>query len=449
MSAIDGNPGKATIFALSSAPGRAAVAVVRISGSRASDIVAAMTGKPIAHRTAAPRVIRHPGNGQVLDHAVVLFFAGPRSETGEDIAEFQLHGSRAVVTAVLEALGTIKGCRLALPGEFARRAFDNGKIDLTTAEGLADLIDAETEEQRTQALAQASGALNRLYTGWRSDLIQAQALVEAAIDFADEGDVGDRAFGQARTIVSGLEAQVRTHLALANRGEILRSGYRVVLAGPPNAGKSTLLNALAQREAAIVSEEPGTTRDVIEVRLNLEGLAVIVSDTAGIREAQGAIEREGIRRTLEHASRADLVLWLTEAGSELPPPPASLGHPDVEIIPVSTKIDLGQGSGSGTDRVEIASRTGHGLGELTALIVERTRAKIGQGAGVAPTQARHQTHLAATLGHLVTFLKQPEDQVELRAEDLRLAANELGRLTGRIDPEDVLGEIFGRFCIGK
>ena len=449
MIAATAHPATATIFALSSAPGRAAVAVIRVSGALASDVVVAMTGKSIAHREAAPRVIRHPSNRQILDYAVVLFFAGPRSETGEDIAEFQLHGSRAVVVAVLDALGTINGCRLALPGEFARRAFDNGKIDLTTAEGIADLIDAETEHQRTQALVQASGALNRLYSGWRADLIRAQGLVEAAIDFADEGDVSDGAFEQALVIAIELEGHVRAHLALANRGEILRNGYRVVLTGPPNAGKSTLLNTLARREAAIVSEEPGTTRDVIEVRLDLGGLAVIVSDTAGIREAQGAIEREGIRRTVDQAARADLVLWLTEAGGEMPPPPPQIGGDGVEVVHVATKIDLIQADGQGCDRVKIASQTGCGLGELTDLIVARARARIGTEPAVAPTQARHRTHLEATLMHLTTFRESPKDEVELRAEDLRQAANELGRLTGRIDPEDVLAEIFGRFCIGK
>jgi tRNA modification GTPase len=436
-----------TIFALSSAPGRAAVAVVRISGPQAADVLSSMVGGNITHRAARLRIIRHPASGIILDRALVLFFQAPATETGEDIAEFQLHGSRAVVAAVLAALGTISGCRLALPGEFARRAFDNGKIDLTAAEGLADLIDAETEESRIQALAQASGVLEKLYSGWRQELIAAQALVEAAIDFSDEGDVGDQAFNQARARATSLAARLESHLAAANRGEILRSGFRVVLAGPPNAGKSSLLNALAKRDAAIVSAEPGTTRDVIEVRLDLEGIPVLVSDTAGIREATGDVEREGIRRTLERAGQADLVLWLQDATH--PPPTIDPDFGDTATIPVATKIDLLSGAMVATNPLAISVRTGAGIDALIAVIVKRARQVIAAGDTVAPTQARHWAHLEAARRHLETFLEGAEIDLELRAEDVRLAANELGRLTGRIDPEDVLGEIFGRFCIGK
>lgn len=441
-----------TIFALSSAAGRSAVAVVRMSGPQAAAVVRSMTGRDLAHCTAALRTIRHPVSHAILDRAVVLFFKGPASETGEDIAELQLHGSRAVVAAVLAALGTIPGCRMALPGEFARRAFDNGKIDLTTAEGLADLIDAETEQQRIQALAQASGEHHRLYAGWRRELIQAQALVEAAIDFADEGDVSLHAVGEAMGAALALTEALGRHLAGANRGEIRRTGFKVVLAGAPNAGKSSLLNALSRRDAAIVSDEPGTTRDVIEVRLDLDGIAVLISDTAGIREATGGVEREGVRRSLERVRAADLVLWLRDAtaheGAEAVPA-AFMPSLDTATIHIATKMDLLPAGVLGPRGLAISTVTGQGLDALTSEIIRHAKQYLGDDTALAPTQSRHRAHLQAALEHLAAFAAGSSDHLELRAEDLRLAANELGRLTGRIDPEEVLGEIFGRFCIGK
>ncbi len=300
-----------TIFALSSGQGKAGVAVIRVSGPAARDALARMAPPDVLDRRAGLRRIVHPVTGTVLDHALVLYFARPRSETGEDVAEFQVHGGRAVVRAVLEALALVPGCRLAEPGEFARRAFANGKLDLVEIEALADLVDAETEAQRRLAL-RSGGALSTLYEGWRTQLIEVAALTEAAIDFADEGDVGTRSIVVARERARPLLSAIRAHLDDGHRGEILRDGFRVAILGAPNAGKSSLLNALARREAAIVSEEAGTTRDVIEVRLDLGGLPVIVSDTAGLREAGGAIEREGVRRSLKAAEDAQLVLWLTE-----------------------------------------------------------------------------------------------------------------------------------------
>lgn len=301
-----------TIFALSSAPGRAGVAVIRVSGPSVGYVLNRMVAPRPKPRSAVYRTIQHPRTGEALDRAVVLWFAAPKSETGEDVAEFQVHGSRAVVAAVLSALGEIDGCRLAEPGEFARRAFENGKLDLAEIEGLADLIEAETDAQRRQALAQAGGSLSKLYESWRSRLIEIAALTEAAIDFSDEGDVSASAFAEARNRAVISKDEIAAHLNDGHRGEILRDGFRVALLGPPNAGKSSLLNALARRDAAIVSAEAGTTRDVIEVRLDLGGLPVIVSDTAGIREASSEIEREGIRRSLAAARDADLVIWLAE-----------------------------------------------------------------------------------------------------------------------------------------
>ena len=462
-----------TIFALSSAHGRAGVAVIRVSGPAARSVADRMAAPCPPPRKAGLRLVRHPETGQILDQALVLYFPSPASETGEDIVELQGHGGNAVVRAILEALATLPGLRMAEPGEFARRAFGNGKMDLTQVEGLADLIDAETEAQRRQAVAQAGGILERLYSGWRADTLQAMALVEAAIDFSDEADVSDRAVADAHDRVFKLSAAIAAHLDDDHRGEILRDGFKVVLAGPPNAGKSSLLNALARREAAIVSHEPGTTRDVIDVRLDLGGIPVIVSDTAGVRETAEAVEQEGIRRTLGRARAADLVLWLSDATQAVCAPPAELladlntelhAH-GARLLTVATKVDLlsagmkpaGSESRQGFGDLAISVTTGAGLSEL----IDRVRAEAANRTGgsefPALTQARHRGHLDACLAALTAFLSAPQtepvatagDGIELRAELLRQAASALGRLTGRIDAEQVLGEIFGRFCIGK
>src|SRR5688572_16981171 len=321
-----------TIFALSSGHGRAGVAVIRISGPAAGVVLDHMAAPRPKPRFAAYRRVCAPRTGEVLDDGLALWFAGPRSETGEDMAELQVHGGRAVVAAVLEAIGAIAGCRPAEPGEFARRAFENGKLDLTGAEGLADLIDAETAAQRRQALRQVEGALAKLYAGWRQRLIEATALLEAAIDFSDEADVVSDAVGRAREEVEALQGEIGRHLDDGNRGGLVRDGFKVVLAGPPNVGKSSLLNALARRDVAIVSAEAGTTRDVIEVKLDLEGLPVVVSDTAGIRDSVGAVEREGIRRALARAQAADLVLWLVDAMVLDAPGPQVLLRPDRVLV---------------------------------------------------------------------------------------------------------------------
>lgn len=423
-----------------------------MSGPQALPALNAIAGRTPVPRETVLRILRDPSTKQPIDQALVIYFKAPATETGEDIVEFQTHGSRAVIAAMYEALGTISDCRIAEPGEFARRAFHNGKMDLTAIEGLADLIDAETEGQRAQALTQASGALDKLYNGWRLEIIQAQALVEAAIDFADEGDVAANAVAQARAIAIGLAANIDTHLANAHRGEILRSGFKVVLAGPPNAGKSSLLNALAKRDAAIVSEEPGTTRDIIEVRLDLDGIPVIVSDTAGIRQTQGPIEREGIRRTIERARAADIVLWLNDPTMRplTALPEWATGSQALETVVIDTKQDLLQPTPSNPTRLAISVVTGQGIDELIGLIVARAKSVVQRDTGTTvPTQARHREHLERCRRHLHTFETGPQADLELRAEDLRLAATELGRLTGRIEPEEVLGAIFGRFCIGK
>jgi len=436
---------------LSSGPGRAGVAVVRVSGAGAAQAIERLAGRLPEPRHAAFRRLRDAA-GEVIDEALVLWFPGPRSETGEDMAEFQVHGSRAVLAKLFRTLGALAGFRPAEPGEFARRAFGNGKMDLTAVEGLADLINAETDVQRRQALKQAGGALARIYDAWRAGLIEAMALVEAALDFSDEGDVSDTAARQAHTKVAGLADELQSHLSGAHRGEIVREGYHVVLAGPPNVGKSSLLNALARRDVAIVSDEPGTTRDVLEVRLDLGGLPVIVSDTAGLRDDAGAVEREGMRRTFERASGADLVLWIVDPLDPTWDPPVDLAGDGVAMLRLLNKCDLAGLATVTTGRavMQVSARTGAGLAELTASIAERARDAVGDIASVAvPTTVRHRLLVSEALGHLTRFCQGEQSALELQAEDLRLAAHALGRLTGRIDAEDVLGSVFGQFCIGK
>ena len=471
-----------TICALSSAPGRAGVAVVRVSGPLAHVALERMAGSVPPIRKAVLRTIREPGTGLEIDRAIVLFYAGPSSFTGEDVAEILLHGGRAVVARILAALRGL-GCRLAEPGEFARRAFENGRIDLTEAEGIADLIDAETEAQRVQALRQAGGALAKLYDGWRDELIGAMALMEAAIDFADEADVARDASLGGLEIARGLLARIEGHVADGRRGEILRDGFRVVLAGPPNVGKSSLLNALARRDAAIVAAEAGTTRDVIEVRLDLDGLPVIVSDTAGIREASGEVEREGIRRTIAHGRAADLVLWMMDAREPMWTLPGELAARDGPTLWVMNKTDLvapvaaspppdgaddlslkgekscpvdlpprGGGTKSGDGEREVARLsvvTTTGLSALVARIAGIARERIGGREEPVITQARHRAALQDCVQSLRDALAGDVAAMELCAEDLRRAAHALGRITGRVDAEDVLDQVFGRFCIGK
>jgi tRNA modification GTPase len=442
-----------TIFALSSGLGRAGVAVIRISGPTAGLVLDRMAPPRPLPRRAALRRVRDPQTAEVLDEALALWFPGPKSETGEDMAELHVHGGRAVVAGVLAALGGIEGCRLAEPGEFARRAFEGGKLDLTGVEGLADLIDAETAAQRRQALRQAGGGLARLYEGWRSRLIETLALVEAAIDFSDEADVTSQSLLTARAQAEALHKAIADHLNDGRRGEIIREGLHVVLAGPPNVGKSSLLNALAQREVAIVSDEPGTTRDVIEVKLDLRGLAIVVSDTAGLRAAVGKVEQEGVRRALARARTADLVVWLTDATNPQPVPievanaqAAETGH----LLIVANKIDC-----VGDERpaaaygahVAVSATTGAHLEALTACLADHAHRRLGDSETVALTQARHRAALQACAADLRGFLAA--QALELGAEDLRRASRALGRLTGRVDVEDVLDQVFGRFCIGK
>jgi tRNA modification GTPase len=378
-----------------------------------------------------------------------MWFPAPASFTGENMAELHIHGGRAVIEAVFRALGAIDGAQPAEPGEFARRAFENGKIDLTEAEGIADLIDAETEAQRRQALRQSSGALRDLYEGWRSWLIEALAAIEAELDFSDEGDVPEEVAARARSVVGALREEIAAHLADRRGGEILRDGFRVVIAGPPNAGKSSLMNALARRDVAIVSAEAGTTRDVIEVRLDLGGYPVILMDTAGIREAAGAIEQEGIRRALDRARHADLVLWIGDAADPGSAEPKGLDLPaGVPIFRVLNKTDLVTAAPPG-DALPISVKSGEGLDQLIERLMRFVRDAADIGESPAITRARHRLELERCADALGRFLGGTFAELELRAEDLRSAATALGRLTGRVDVEDILDKIFADFCIGK
>jgi tRNA modification GTPase len=436
-----------TICALASGPGRAGVAVIRISGPGAGDAMRALCGPPPPPRQASLRKVRSPGTGELLDRGLALWLPGPASFTGEDIAELHIHGGRAVTGRVIEALTSLRGVRLAEPGEFARRAFENGRIDLTEVEGLADLIAAETEAQARQAIAQAEGGARALYESWREELVKAQALAEAGLDFADEADVAADAAVQADASVAKLLAAMSTHLA-DRRGERLRDGFRVVIAGPPNAGKSSLLNALAQRDVAIVSEEAGTTRDVIEVHLDLGGLPVIVTDTAGIREAEGAVEAEGIRRTLQRVEDADLVLWVVDATADrnsTTERPAVVGNS--RQITVLNKTDLAN-AGLLPSGIALSAKTGEGISELIDLLSKRAEEGLAGGEPAVITRARHRAELEAAAEALGRF-RQERGGPEIKAEELRIAARHLGRLTGRIDVEEVLGAIFSEFCIGK
>ncbi len=437
-----------TIYALSSGHGKAGVAVIRISGPQAREALRRMAGGIPEPRVARLATIRKPQDGEILDRGLVLFFPLPRSFTGEDLAELHIHGGRAVLEGVLAALASLPDMRLAEPGEFARRAFENGKLDLTAAEGLADLIDAETEAQRRQALRQAGGALRALYEGWRTRLIGASAALEAALDFSDEADVPEAIASAARPAVKTLLAEIAAHLANSRGGEILRDGFRVVIAGPPNAGKSSLMNALARRDAAIVSEEAGTTRDVIEVRLNLGGYPVILMDTAGIREAGGAIEREGIRRTLDRMREADLVLWVEDMTAPVWAAMPEHAEDAPENLRVANKCDLTTASVH-QSTIAISALTGAGLDTLLDALLDRVRSQIGATEDAAITRARHRQEIERAQAALLAFLHNDTAELELLAEDLRTATTALGRLTGRVDVEDILGKIFSDFCIGK
>ncbi|MGD0865949.1 MAG: tRNA uridine-5-carboxymethylaminomethyl(34) synthesis GTPase MnmE [Rhizomicrobium sp.] len=433
-----------TIFALSSAPGRAGIAVLRVSGPQAGAALESLTQQaiPEGRRATLRRLVE---DGSEIDRALVVWFPAGSSFTGEDVAEFHVHGGRAVVEAVLGALGRIKGLRPAEPGEFTRRAVENGKFDLTQAEALADLIDAETEGQRKQALRQYEGALAELYDGWRARLLHAAAWAEAGIDFAEE-EVPEDVAARARADASSILAAIRLHLDDSRRGEIVRDGLFLTVIGPPNAGKSSLVNALAKRDVAIVAATPGTTRDIVEVRLDLAGYAIVVADTAGLREAVEAVEAEGVRRALERAAAADIVVLVVDGSAADPFAGVSEATVEAASFIVWNKADLPWPAPPTGIRVSAA--TGEGLDALLDTLAALVRTRLERSRESPPlTRARHRH----ALGEAATALDRAlqTDEPELMAEDLRLALRALGRITGHVDIEELLGVIFRDFCVGK
>jgi tRNA modification GTPase len=448
-----------SIFALATAPGRAAVAVVRLSGPAAADAVRALAGPLPRPRMAGLHTLRLPRDGSVLDRALVLWFPAPKSYTGEDAAEFHVHGGHAVVEGLIAALLGL-GLRLAEPGEFTRRAFQNGKLDLAQAEAVGDLVDAETEAQRRQALAQLDGDLSRRHAGWRAALIEALAVLEAAVDFPDE-EVPENVADEAAPALARIAAELDAALIDAARGERVRDGFRIALIGAPNAGKSSLLNALIDRDAAIVTATPGTTRDVIEAPLNLAGFRVLIADTAGLRSSADPIEAEGVRRALARAESSALRLWVVDSSAGDESWREAAGAARAGDICVLNKQDLRPSAAAGAARAwamahgmevwGLSLTHGVGLAELKARLTQRVTAALSGAEFPAATQARHRHDLGEARGHLTRALHALSLPVELElaAEDARLAARSLAKVSGRIDPEDVLDRVFARFCIGK
>ena len=433
-----------TLFALASAPGRAGVAVMRISGPDARVVFQKLcvpTSLP-APRTATLRTLVGT-DGAVVDRALVLWFPAPHSFTGEDVVELHLHGGRAVVNAVTEALRALPSLRVADPGAFTRRAFENGKLDLTEAEALADLVNAETAAQHRQALRQMDGELGRLYRGWAERLTHALAHTEAAIDFVDEDlppDLTAQRLNDARVLLGEIAAHLDDH----RRGERLREGFTIAILGPPNAGKSSLLNALARREAAIVAPEPGTTRDVIEVSLDLGGYPVTLADTAGLRESADRVESEGIRRALARAEQADLKLIVFDGATWPQRDAATQALIDDKSVVLVNKADLLKTPAA---ILAISAKTGQGLEELHARLTRELDHRFAPTGQPSLTRARHREALEDCRAHLTRALAAPE--TDLCAEDLRLATRALGRITGHVDVEDLLDVIFRDFCVGK
>lgn len=422
-----------TIFALSSGRPPAGVAVVRLSGPLALAAGSALAGGLPEARRAGLRMLRDAAGAQI-DRALVIAFPGPRSFTGEDVVELHVHGGPAVVAALLRTLGARPGLRLAEPGEFSRRAFDNGRLDLSQAEGLADLVAAQTEAQRVQALAQAGGRLRERVEGWRAAIVRLMAEAEADLDFSDEGDVSA---SRDAALLARLHGEIDAALAGAAVGERIRDGFTIAVVGEPNVGKSSLINVLARRDVAIVSEAPGTTRDLIEVALDLCGVPITLIDTAGLRDTVDPVEAEGIRRAQRRAAAADLVLHVVTD-----PPPEPLGQV------VVNKIDRsGAAPGWRDDRLYISAETGAGLEVLEGWLADWAVRRVPLGE--PPIVVRQRQRLALGRAQAALDEAAAESDPVLYAEALRLSARALGEVTGRVGVEDVLGDIFGRFCIGK
>jgi tRNA modification GTPase len=447
------HPREQTIFALSSGRPPTAIAIVRVSGALAAAALERLSGRLPVPRMATRAVLRD-NDRQPIDDAVVLWFPAPASATGEDVAEFHVHGGRAVLAALFAALSAVDAdMRAAEAGEFSRRAFENGKLDLTEAEGLDDLIHADTDRQRRQALRQLKGLLGDKARQWRAQIIEASALIEAGIDFSDEGDVPAELVAPALKRIEQLAVEIEEVLGAHGRSERLRDGLVVAIAGPPNVGKSTLMNQLARREVAIVSPLAGTTRDVIEVQLDLDGFPVTVIDTAGIRETDDPVEQEGVRRARDRAAQADLVLWVTDGPDDVAAP--WVGDGNVPVWRVRNKIDLDGGGRASSERERtrtrfaVSAQRGDGLGDLVASLAVFAEKHFGLGEQALIGRERHRALLRQTAASLRRSMDAVGQGEELVAEDLRVAADSLGRLLGRVDVEDILDVIFREFCVGK
>jgi tRNA modification GTPase len=444
-----------TIFAPATAPGRSAIAVIRLSGPACADVCRRLTKRPPpASRKVALRRLHDPASGAAIDRGLVLWFPGPASATGEDVLELHLHGGRAVMADLMGVLASLPGLRPADPGEFSRRAFLHGRMDLTAAEGLADLVAAETSAQARQALRQLDGALGRLYEEWRRALLGALARLEAEIDFAPDEDVPADALAAIRPVLARVSAEMAAHLDDARRGERLRAGLTVAVIGPPNAGKSSLINRLARRDVAIVTAEPGTTRDVLEVHLDLAGYPVTLLDTAGLREPEGSAEAEGVRRARQRAGAADLRLVLLDGGFWPGLDPETLALIDADAIVAVNKADLGRLPSApivaGRPALRLSCLGGEGFEDLLQVLSARAAGQMALGEAPLLTRARHRAALESAreaLGRIAAL--PPDAELALVAEDLRLAVRAIGRITGRVGVEDLLDIIFAEFCIGK
>ncbi len=438
-----------TIYALSSGALPAGVAVVRVSGPGVRFAIETITGPVPEARVATVATLRDPQGQRLLDRGIVLYFKAPNSFTGEDCGEFQLHGGQAIVASVLDVLGSFDGFRIAEPGEFSRRAFVNGKFDLTELEGLADLINAKTRTQHDMAISHASGMLSVLYDGWCRELIRIRAFMEAGFDFSEEEDVEENQSRQYLNNIAALQSKIVAHLESSRKGEMISDGFNVVLLGPPNSGKSSLLNALAKREVAIVTAIAGTTRDVIEIQLELAGYLVNVYDTAGIRQTEDIIESIGIDRAVSRAKTADLAFWLSPFDD---PNGSSILEDQIEIadlVQVRSKSDLCEGVRIDDSELAVSVHKDTELDHMIDVIVGRIKDRGGIDEGTIVSRHRHKVALQRTVDLMSEILDGSVQDEELVAEQLRLAAFELGRITGQVDVEDLLDVIFGEFCIGK
>ena len=434
-----------TIGALASGPPPAAIATLRVSGPSTSDLISSCLSKQTLEPRRATLVDFLSSDGSVIDTGLAIYMPGPGSYTGEDTLEVSLHGGRIIVESALRSLMDA-GARLAEPGEFTRRAFEAGKLDLTRAEAVADLIDAESEAQLNQALKQMGGALEKLYSGWREDLTHCLALLEASIDFPDEEDAPDRVDGPVQDKLLDLKQNLGNALSQGNITERIRDGFKIAILGKPNAGKSTLLNQLARRDAAIVTDVPGTTRDIVEVRLTLGGYLVYIADTAGLRETEDQIEAEGVRRALKAGQEADLRVWMFDARET----------PDLTAVKpgdlvVANKSDLVMPDTVSRETLSISAKNGIGIDVVESVLVDRLSDMTQNVTAPMITRARHRQGIERALVHITFALEHLESGIgaEFTAEDVRMASRELGGLTGHIDTESILGAVFSSFCIGK